>query len=161
MQAQTRKQALRRITNGVYVLTARGIDRRCGAAIVSWVSQASFKPPLIMAAVRRQSTVFGCLAEAGSAALHIVDERQGELARRFAATTDASGGEINGVPFSDSEATTAPLLHGPPACLDCSVDRIVDIGGDHAIVILRVVQAHCEGQFRPLTMADSPWEYGG
>lgn len=159
MEAKARQQTLRKISNGVYVLTARCADRY-GAATVSWVSQASFKPPLIMAAVRRQSTVFGCMADGGIAALHIVGDDQLELARKFAATTDAGADTINGVPFSEGK-TTAPVLRELPACLECSVDQIVDVGGDHAVVILRVVEARCDGAFRPLTIADSPWEYGG
>jgi flavin reductase (DIM6/NTAB) family NADH-FMN oxidoreductase RutF len=33
--------------------------------------------------------------------------------------------------------------------------------GDHAIVILEVVNAEIRGEITPLTVADSPWEYGG
>jgi flavin reductase (DIM6/NTAB) family NADH-FMN oxidoreductase RutF len=159
VEAKTRQQALRKISNGVYVLTARSADRY-GAATVSWVSQASFKPPLIMTAVRRQSTVFGCLLNGGVAALHVVRDDQLEIARRFFATTDAGVGTINGEPFTEGR-TTAPVLYSLPACLECSVDQIVDIGGDHAVVILRVIEARYDGAFRPLTIADSPWEYGG
>ena len=68
MDTGTRKKTLRLLSNGVYVLTSRSEDRY-GAATVSWVSQASFKPPLIMVAVRRESNVFGCLAESRAAVL--------------------------------------------------------------------------------------------
>lgn len=159
MQAKARRDALRKLSNGVYVLTARA-GERLGAATVTWVSQASFKPPLLVAAVRRQSKVFACLAESGVAALHVVALDQLALARNFFATTDAGDGTINGEPFADG-STRAPVLRNPPAHLECDVDRIVDIGGDHALVVLRVVDARCEGPFRPLTMADAPWEYGG
>lgn len=159
METKTRREALRKFSNGIYVLTSRSADRY-GAATVSWVSQASFKPPLIMAAVRRQSTVFGCLAAGGTAALHVVAEDQLDLARRFFATTDARGNTINGETFAEG-MTRAPVLTGLPACVECEVQQIVDIGGDHAVVILRVVDARCDGAFRPLTIAQSPWEYGG
>ncbi|MCI3952948.1 MAG: hypothetical protein K0R53_2446, partial [Burkholderiales bacterium] len=36
------------LSHGVYVLTSRSAERY-GAATVTWVSQASFKPPLLMA----------------------------------------------------------------------------------------------------------------
>src|SRR5712691_10292548 len=75
MDAKVKQKALRMLSNGVYVLTARSEDRY-GAATVSWVSQASFKPPLIMAAVRKESNVFKCLAESGSVVLHILGDRQ-------------------------------------------------------------------------------------
>src|SRR2546427_7962986 len=111
MDAQTRRKTLRLLSNGVYVLTSRSEDRY-GAATVTWVSQASFKPPLIMAAVRRESNVFECLAESRSAVLHIVGDRQQEIARRFFFPTHAACGTINGETFMDgkrSEEHTSEL----------------------------------------------------
>lgn len=159
MDAKVRRRALRKISNGVYVLTARDAEHY-GAATVTWVSQASFKPPLLMAAVRRDSNAYRCLVRSGSAALHIVADGQLEIARRFFAPTAAAEGTINGVPFAEGK-TAAPVLAGLPAYVECHVDRIVDTEGDHAVVILRVVDAECGGEFKPLTVADSPWEYGG
>jgi flavin reductase (DIM6/NTAB) family NADH-FMN oxidoreductase RutF len=159
MDARAKRQALRMISNGVYVLTSRS-GERYGAATVSWVSQASFKPPLIMAAIRRDSNVYACLAESRSAVLHIVSDRQQEIARRFFHTTRADGRTINGEPFA-AGATSAPVLSSLPAHVECSLEQIVDTHGDHAIVILRAVEAECREPVRPLTIADSPWEYGG
>ncbi len=159
MNAQTRKRALRLLSNGVYVLTSRSEDRY-GAATVTWVSQASFKPPLIMAAVRRESKVFACLAESRAAVLHIVGDRQQDIARRFFFPTRAVCGTINGEAFMEGR-TAGPVLPNLPAYIECEVERIVDTDGDHAVVILRVVEAQCQDQVRPLTMADTPWVYGG
>lgn len=147
------------LSNGVYVLTSRSGDRY-GAATVTWVSQASFKPPLIMAAVRRESNVFKCLHESGTAVLHIVGQQQQDIARRFFFPTDAGRGTINGQPFAEGR-TAAPVLASLPAHVECRVERVVDTDGDHAVVILRVVEAECREQVRPLTIAESPWEYGG
>jgi len=159
MDAQTKKRTLRLLSNGVYVLTSRSEDRY-GAATVSWVSQASFKPPLIMAAVRTESNVFKCLAESRSAVLHIVGDRQQEIARRFFFPTHVLCGTINGEAFMEG-ITAAPVLPNLPAHIECQLERIVDTDGDHAVVILRVVEAECRDQVRPLTIAESPWEYGG
>ena len=147
------------LSNGVYVLTSRS-ENRYGAATVTWVSQASFKPPLIMAAVRRESKVFKCLSESRAAVLHIVGEQHQEIARRFFSPTEAGGGTINGEPFAEGR-TAAPVLASLPAHVECRVERIVETDGDHAVVILRVVEAECREQVRPLTIAESPWEYGG
>jgi flavin reductase (DIM6/NTAB) family NADH-FMN oxidoreductase RutF len=159
MDAQTKKKTLRLLSNGVYVLTSRSEDRY-GAATVTWVSQASFKPPLIMAAVRTGSNVLKCLAESHSAVLHIVGERQQEIARRFFFPTHVVCGTINGEAFMEGR-TAAPVLPNLPAYVECQVERIVDTDGDHAVVILRVVEAECRERVRPLTIAESPWEYGG
>ena len=159
MDAKVRQKTLRLLTNGVYVLTSR-VNGHCGAATVTWVSQVSFKPPLIMAAVRQESNVFKCLAESRVAALHIVGNGQQEIAHRFFFPTAAGSGTINGEPVVEGR-TTAPVLANLPAHLECQVERIVDTDGDHAVVILRVVEAECREPVQPLTMADTPWQYGG
>jgi flavin reductase (DIM6/NTAB) family NADH-FMN oxidoreductase RutF len=159
VDVKVRQKTLRMLSNGVYVLTSRSKDRY-GAATVSWVSQASFKPPLIMAAVRRESNVFECLAESRSAVLHIVGDGQQEIARRFFFPTHAGGGTINGEPFAEGR-TAAPILASLPAHVECKIEKIVDTDGDHAVVILRVVEAESREEVRPLTMAETPWEYGG
>jgi flavin reductase (DIM6/NTAB) family NADH-FMN oxidoreductase RutF len=147
------------LSNGVYVLTSRSEDRY-GAATVTWVSQASFKPPLLMAAIQRDSNVFRCLKESLTAVLHIGGDRQQEIAHRFFFPTHAEHGTINGEPFAEGR-TAAPVLSNLPAHIECQVERIVDTDGDHAVVILRAVEAECREQVRPLTIAETPWEYGG
>ncbi len=159
MDVQARKKTLRMLSNGVYVLTARSADR-FGAATVSWVSQASFTPPLIMAAVRMESNVYRCMAESRSAVLHIVGDGQQDIARAFFSPTRAEAGTINGEPFAEGK-TSSPVLERLPAHIECEVEHIVHTDGDHAIVILRAVEAACDEDVRPLTMAQTPWQYGG
>jgi flavin reductase (DIM6/NTAB) family NADH-FMN oxidoreductase RutF len=159
MDAKARQKTLRLFSNGVYVLTSRS-EERYGAATVTWVSQVSFKPPLIMAALRRESNVFKCLAESRIAALHIVADGQLEIARTFFFPTRANCTTINGEPFAAGR-TAAPILANLPAHIECQVEQIVDTEGDHAVVILRVVEAECREPVRPLTVAHTPWEYGG
>lgn len=147
------------ISNGVYIMTSRSRERY-GAATVTWLSQASFQPPLVMAAIRRNSNVFKCMTESQVAAIHIVGDNQQWIARKFFAPTQAGEGTINGEPFLEGK-TSAPILRNLPVYLECRVDRILDGNGDHAVVILEVVEAECRREIRPLTIAESPWEYGG
>jgi flavin reductase (DIM6/NTAB) family NADH-FMN oxidoreductase RutF len=159
MDPKTKQKTLRLITNGMYVLTSRHGDR-LGAATVTWVSQASFKPPLLMTAVRKNSSVFRCLMESRIAALHILGSQQKDIAQKFFSPTRGAGSELNGEPFSEGK-TSAPILKNLPAYMECKVVDIRDEYGDHAIVILEVVEAMLHRPVRPLTIADSPWEYGG
>jgi flavin reductase (DIM6/NTAB) family NADH-FMN oxidoreductase RutF len=160
MDPESRHKTLRLLSNGVYVMTSRSGDR-FGAATVTWVSQASFRPPLLMAAVRPGSNVFACLRDSGVAALHILGRGQEEMARRFFAPTEADASGINGEPFQEG-ATAVPILRNAPAYLECRVRRIVDdLGGDHSLVVLEVLDASCREPVRPMTIAESPWEYGG
>ena len=72
MDASIRKKTLRMLSNGIYIVTSSS-GARHGAATVTWLSQASFTPPLVMAALRRDSNVFRCLTESGFAVVHILN----------------------------------------------------------------------------------------
>ena len=159
MNPQVRKKTLRLLSNGVYVITSRD-GSRFGAATVTWISQASFKPPLIMAAIRTNSNVFQCLSRSGVAAIHVVDCDQQAVAQRFFTPTRAETGAINGEPFQEGK-TTAPVLRNFSAYVECRVQRIIKAEGDHAIVLMEVLEAECRAPVRPLTIRESPWEYGG
>ncbi len=159
MELATRRKTLRLISNGMYILTSRcGND--FGAATITWVSQASFKPPLLMAAVRTNSNVYRCLVESRVAAIHILGSDQKDIAQKFFFPTKAGAGEINGEPFTDG-STGAPVLLNAPAYIECRVARVLNDLGDHAIVVLEAITAEYRTAVRPLTVAESPWEYGG
>ncbi len=159
MDATIKRKTLRLLSNGVYILTSRCGDQ-LGAATVTWISQASFRPPLLMAALRNESNVYRCLAASRVAALHIVGSHQKSIAQKFFSPTRDAQGELNGEPFSDG-ATSAPILENLPDYLECKVIDIRENPGDHAIVLLEVVEASFQAEIDPLTVADSPWEYGG
>lgn len=45
---------------------------------------------------------------------------------------------------------------------DCGAATVTWMSqGDHAVVVLEVVAAERHGDLQPLTVAASPWEYGG
>jgi flavin reductase (DIM6/NTAB) family NADH-FMN oxidoreductase RutF len=159
MDPQIRKRTLRMFSNGVYIITARS-GEHYGGATVTWVSQASFKPPLVMAAIRKESNVFRCLSESRVAAIHVVAFDQKEVAQRFFTPTKVEGGCMNVEPFHLGK-TSVPILENAPAYIECRVRHIFDEVGDHAVVILEVVEAECAQGVNPLTVATSPWEYGG
>jgi flavin reductase (DIM6/NTAB) family NADH-FMN oxidoreductase RutF len=159
MDVKTRRHTLRMLTNGMYVVTARDGDQ-FGAATITWLSQASFKPPLLMAAIRPDSNVFKCLAGSGAAAVHVLGAEQQAIGQKFFAPTMAGDGRLNGEPFT-SGVTGAPILTSLGAYVECRVRRIVGTGGDHTVVMMEVVEAQCRAPVEPLTIAASPWEYGG
>ena len=159
MDARAKKETLRLLTNGVYVLTSRNGDDY-GVATVTWVSQVSFQPPLVMAALRKDGNVFRCLRESGVAALHIVGSDQQDLAQKFFSTTKESNGLLNGEPFIEGK-NFAPVLKNLRAYLECKLVDTCEDYGDHAIVILEVVEAVNHGTVVPLVVSDSPWKYGG
>jgi flavin reductase (DIM6/NTAB) family NADH-FMN oxidoreductase RutF len=159
VEKKTQQKTLLMLSNGMYIMTSRS-GSRYGAATVTWVSQASFKSPLMVAAMRKVSTIFECLSESRTAAIHILRINQEELARKFLSTTQTNLNAINGEPFKEGK-TSAPVLDNVPAYIECRVHAIADNRSDHAVVIMEAVEAECREQVQPLTIAKSPWEYGG
>jgi flavin reductase (DIM6/NTAB) family NADH-FMN oxidoreductase RutF len=160
MDPKTKQKTLRLLTNGMYVLTSRGSGGQLGAATVTWVSQASFKPPLLMVAIRKDSNVFRCLRESGVAALHVLGAGQRDIAQKFFASSRGSSTKLNDEPFFEGK-TSAPILKNLPAYVECKAVDVREEYGDHAIAILEVVEAELAAPIEPLTVSDSPWEYGG
>lgn len=144
------QRTLSRISGGVYVLCARD-GEHIGAATVAWATQVSFHPPLLAVSLGRQSNVFRCLARSGAAVLHIAGHRQLELARAFACPTEAADHRINGQTYVDG-ATTAPVLPVFPAHVECRLEQIDWLPGEHALVVLAPERASCRARFRPLTI---------
>ena len=160
MDPQARKTALRMFSNGVYIMTARSGDQY-GGATVTWISQASFYPPLVIAAVRKDSNVFRCIRERGPVAIHVLGAHQTEVAQRFFTPTTVQDGCMNAEPFRGG-ALDVPVLQSAPAHVECQVRHIYEEMGDHAVVVLEVMEAECPcPKITPLTVADSPWQYGG
>jgi flavin reductase (DIM6/NTAB) family NADH-FMN oxidoreductase RutF len=159
MDLKTKQKVLRLLTNGMYVITSRSSERY-GAATITWVSQASFKPPLLMVALRKDGSVYQCLVESRVAVLHVLDSGQRDLAQKFFPATEQSQGTLNGEPYSEGR-TGLPVLDNLGAYLECKVVEIIEKHGDHAVVILEAVDAVIRRDIKPLTVMDSPWQYGG
>lgn len=159
MDPKIKQKTLRMISNGMYILTSRHGDH-FGGATVTWLSQASFKPPLIMAAIRRDCNAFECLEGSRAAAIHILGADQQDLAKKFLSTSRREGNMLNNEPITDGK-TLSPILVNAPAYLECSIRQIVDTGGDHGLVVMEVVEAEYRWEVEPLLVVRTHWHYGG
>jgi flavin reductase (DIM6/NTAB) family NADH-FMN oxidoreductase RutF len=159
MDPKIKQKVLRLLTNGMYLLTSRSA-KAFGAATVTWVSQASFKPPLLMVALRKDGSAFECVVESRAAVLHVLDSSQQDVAQKFFAATEESHGSLNGEPYIEG-TIGAPVLQNLGAYLECKALEILENQGDHAIVVLEVLNAVLRRDVEPLTVSGSPWQYGG
>jgi flavin reductase (DIM6/NTAB) family NADH-FMN oxidoreductase RutF len=159
MDPKTKQKVLRLLTNGMYILTSRSAER-FGATTITWVSQSSFKPPLLMVALRKDGSAFQCVAESRSAVLHVLSSDQQLIAQKFFAATTESHGLLNGEPYV-AGPNGAPVLENLGAYLECKALEILEKPGDHAIVVFEVLNAMLRTDIVPLTVPGSPWQYGG
>lgn len=158
MNPEAKKKSLRMITYGLYVLTSKSEDRY-SAGTVNWLSQASFEPPLVMVAVKKNSGLHDIISEANVFAVNILASDQKEIASAFFKATTIQDDKINGYKFELGK-TGSPLLVDLPAFFECKVVDKVE-KGDHTIFIGEVINAGVRKDAKPLVMWETEWFYGG
>jgi flavin reductase (DIM6/NTAB) family NADH-FMN oxidoreductase RutF len=160
MDATTKKSALRMISNGLYLLTVQG-QGRYNASTISWLSQASFEPPLVMVGVRVDTLTHTILEESRQFAINVLAVGQRDLAQVFFKHAEYEEGKLSGYAFEPGPVTGAPLFLDAPAWFECKfVDEVK--GGDHTVVVAEVVEAGVRNSdITPMTLRDTSWHYGG
>ncbi len=160
MDPEVKKQTLRLLTYGLYVLTAAN-EQEVAAGTVNWLSQASFEPPLIMVGVKRDSNLHRLIEDSGAFAVNVLGAGQKEIAAAFFRPSQVEGGRINGYAFEPGPATGAPLLTDLPAWFEARVTDAVR-RGDHTVFVAEVINVGLrDAEAKPLEMWDTGWFYGG
>ena len=137
MDESLKKQALRMIPYGLYVLTGESADGQVAASTVNWVTQASFEPPLVAVGVKKDSGAHSIIKDAGSFALNILGKNQQDLAFAFFKPVEREGNTIAGEAFT-SGGSGAPLLSNAFGFVECQLVDTVE-KGDHSIFVGEVV----------------------
>ena len=158
MDPNQKKKALRMVSYGLYVATARA-GEKYAAGTVTWLSQCSFEPPLVMAGIRRDSALYKTIKASRAFAVHIVGTGQKKMATTFFKTAKVDGDTLNGYRF-EAGKTGSPVLADVPAWFEC---RVVDEvkHGDHAVFVAEVVAAGVRHEEEPLTVRAAGFAYGG
>ncbi len=156
-----RSDALRLLSNGLYVLTACLSDT-IHAATVSWVSQVSFQPPLVMIALQRNSHLAHAVRKAHRYAVNILGADQQALAEKFFAHLTAPAGTqaLAGHSLRDGVAH-CPLITDAMAWLECRLAAELPSPGDHSLFLGEVTGAGIRRQGAPIVLWETPWSYGG
>ena len=160
MDPQAKKVALRAINYGLYVLTAIDGDQ-VGAAGVNWLTQASFEPPLIAAAVKADNDSHAIIDKTGAFAVNVLGEDQLDIGKAFFRTTKVEGDTLNGYRFEPGPETGAPLLVDLPYWFEARVTDAIR-RGDHTVFVAEVVNAGVRGDTAtPLLLRSTGMNYGG
>jgi flavin reductase (DIM6/NTAB) family NADH-FMN oxidoreductase RutF len=132
-----KKIVLRMIPYGLFILTSQGPDDQVAAAAVNWVTQTSFKPPMVTVAVRADSFAHSLIQSSGVFALNVLGKDQGAVAFAFFKPTVRDGMTLSGETFRYGE-TGAPIFENAPAYVECRVIGSIT-GGDHTVFTAEVV----------------------
>jgi len=157
MNEEYRKQSLQMFSYGVYVLSSLNDGEYC-VSTVTWVSQASFEPPMISVCIKRNSASYEIVKKRGEFILHLLGDHQKEVASIFFKSTIFENAKLNGQEFSLEN--NLPLLNDIPAYIQCKVVEILE-NGDHPLFLAEVVDANINNDSNPLELRKTGWTYGG
>lgn len=160
LDPQAKKTALRAITYGLYVLTARDGDE-LAAAGVNWLTQASFEPPLVVTAIKTDNDSHRLIEATGVFAVNVLGKDQLDIGKAFFRTSTVEGDTINGYRFEPGPETGCPLIVDLPYWFECRVTDTV-ARGDHTIFVGETVGAGVrDDSVVPLVLRDTGMNYGG
>ncbi|MGQ9840075.1 MAG: flavin reductase family protein [Anaerolineae bacterium] len=159
--SDVRSEALKLLSNGVYVLTTCGADT-LHAAAVTWVSQVSFLPPLVLVALQRNSRLAEAVRRSHRFALNILSADQQAIAEQFFThrTEPLTADKLAGQGFRLTNGR-CPLLVEAMAWLECRLVAEPPCPGDHALMLGEVVGAGLRRTGQPMVLWATPWSYGG
>jgi flavin reductase (DIM6/NTAB) family NADH-FMN oxidoreductase RutF len=160
MDEDAKRMVLRQVPYGMYVMTA--IEGGTPAAsTLTWLSQCSFHPPLVMMGIQTNSLVHAAVEKSAAMAVNFLAADQKEIAERFFKPPEVESGRLHGLSYEPGPMTGAPLLPDLPAWLEARVVESVS-RGDHEVFVCEVVGAGIRrADFAPLLLATTPWSYGG
>jgi flavin reductase (DIM6/NTAB) family NADH-FMN oxidoreductase RutF len=126
----------------------------------SWMTQASFEPPLLVLGVREDSRSRGMMEKEGVFCVHFLAKDQQDVAQAFFKPAEHAGNKLAGLTYQVGEKTGCPVIEDVLAHVECEVVHLHP-AGDHAVVVGEVLDARLHREGEPLVLADTPWQYGG
>jgi flavin reductase (DIM6/NTAB) family NADH-FMN oxidoreductase RutF len=127
-----------KLINPIAIITA-SYNGNLSGFIASWITQASFVPPLVLVAVNPLHYTYKLIKNSNAFAINILRTDQAELVDLFG---KSSGGKVDKFAemLYELGSTGSPLFKDCLAFLDCSVVWTKE-AGDHIVVIGSIVDA--------------------
>lgn len=139
------RDAMRHWVTGVTVITTAWREQMTGLVSNSFTS-VSLEPALVSWCIDLRSSSLELWNRTDNFAVHVLGEEQVELVARFA---KKGGDKFAGLDWHPG-VCGSPMLAAPTLALECEVWARYQ-GGDHLIVVGRVIRATRPESFAPLT----------
>jgi flavin reductase (DIM6/NTAB) family NADH-FMN oxidoreductase RutF len=149
-------KVLSKIPYGLVVIGSTSGDG-FAAMVATWVTQVSFKPPLVAAAIESGSAMRGSIEKSALFSLNLLPAGGKDLAKDFLKSHPSVGSAINGHDFRKGKHGS-PFLVEATASAECRViDRFAT--GDHVLFVGEVVDAVVKKEGDVLTLKETGWKY--
>ena len=146
---QILRQTLGQFVTGVTVI-ATEVEGTVHAMTANSFTSLSLDPPLVLFCLGKNTKAGQLIHEATGFCVNILQQNQRDLSTYFAGAWKANSPPA----FTFTTWHGTPRLDGSAAALGCEIHAIHE-GGDHWIVVGRVVHTHRDGGAEPLVF------YGG
>lgn len=157
------KDALKMMPYGFYALTSKNGDD-VNAMVVNWVSQVSYEPRLVAIGLQKSSYTHG-VVEAGKVfGLNIFLEADKDAIMGFTKSRAKNPDKMADATYTAAPETGVPVIEGAAAYIECKVTQIIDVGGDHDIVVGECVGAGVTKEAdvtEVLSLVNLGWSYAG
>ena len=157
------KNALHRLPYGFYSITSRRGDE-VNAMVANWVMQTSFTPRLVAVGLAKKAYSHEMISAGKVFGVNIFNKGDEESMMPFTKGRAKRPDKMDSADYSAAPETGVPVLAGAAAYLECRLVSVVDVGGDHDIIVGEVVGA---GVMKPgevgdtLTLPHVGWSYAG
>lgn len=162
MDVDAKKDALRTLVYGVYVLGAKATtpDGDVSLATVSWATQLSFEPPILGVALEVESRTLAAVRATRSFAISVLPVEAKAVASRLGrASVDVPDKSV-GMELMQGAALGAPVLRDAIAWLECRLTSELACG-DHVLLVGDVADAGMVRSGTTLTLGETGWKYSG
>jgi flavin reductase (DIM6/NTAB) family NADH-FMN oxidoreductase RutF len=142
---RTLRDALGCFATGVTVVTCLDTNRDPAGLTVNSFTSVSLDPPLLLVCIAKNAASAGSLTAAANFAISVLQTGQQPASIRFS-TRDQD--RFGATPWSTGEAG-APILKDSLGVFECERFAVYD-GGDHHILVGRVIKASFDASLDPL-----------
>ena len=129
-------ELFRRLTSGVYVITAAHGSRQ-GGFTAAWVTQVSFDPLLVAVSINPANATWPLIARNRAFAISVLASGDLETVRHFGLQSGRDVDKFRGV-RTLAAPDGSPILADAVSWLGCHIDQQFP-AGDHIVVVARVV----------------------
>lgn len=139
---------------GVQV-AATGGDGTVSAIILTWLSQVSFDPPLIMVSLETGGDFLKQVEHVGVFSVNLLRREDKDLAQ---SVLRGKGVFPGGSPLFRTGPEGVPAVEGALGTLWCRVHKSIP-AGDHTIILGEVMEGEQLQQGAMLTLEETGWKY--
>jgi flavin reductase (DIM6/NTAB) family NADH-FMN oxidoreductase RutF len=157
------KDALRLMPYGFYSLTSRSGDD-VNAMVANWITQASFTPRLIVVGLQKTCYTHGVIEQGRVFCVNMFKKEDQEAMMPFTKGRAKRPDKMENATYTEAPETGCPILEGAAAYVECRVVDMLDVGGDHVILVGEAVGAAVMKEAEVSDMMTLPhlgWSYAG